>query len=110
MLLLIIFSAQVNAKPKIKTKAVKHLFDITKIAGKKLSLPSDVTAVGNKIYIVDGDNHRVLVLNETGKLLFTVGSKGKGNGQFFYPVGIFVTLNGDIFVTDTKNYRVQKFN
>jgi len=110
MLFLIGVQLDVNAKPRIKTKSVKHLFDVTKIAGMDLSLPSDVAVVGNKIYIVDGDNHRILVLNENGKLLFKFGSKGRANGKFFYPVGIFVSQNGDIYVTDTKNYRIQKFN
>jgi len=107
--MLILVSIDAFAKPRIKTKAVKHLFDITKIDGKHLSLPSDVATLGNKIYIVDGDNHRILVLNEKGKLLFAFGSKGNKKGQFFYPVGIFVANNGEIYVADTKNYRIQKF-
>jgi DNA-binding beta-propeller fold protein YncE len=112
LFILIFISTQfnVNAKPKIKTKAVKHLFDITIINGKKLSLPSDVASIGNKLYVVDGDNHRVLVLNLKGKYLFSFGTKGNKNGQFFFPVGIFVSKNGEIYVADTKNYRIQKFN
>ncbi len=81
--MLIFISINVNAKPKIKTKAVKLLFDITKVDGKKLSLPSDVATLGNKIYIVDGDNHRILVVNLKGKLQFAFGSKGQKKGQFF---------------------------
>jgi len=100
----------VNAKPSIKTKSVKHLFDITTVDGKKLSLPSDVATRNNKMYIVDGDNHRVLVLTEKGKFLFSIGRKGKDNGQFFYPVGIFVSKSGEIYIADTKNYRIQKFS
>ncbi len=100
----------VSAKPIIKTKPVKHLFDIRSANGIKLSLPSDVMAQGNKIYIVDGDNHRIVVFNTQGELLFSFGSKGKKNGQFFYPVGIFVTKDENIYVADTKNYRIQQFS
>ncbi|MFV1984577.1 MAG: NHL repeat-containing protein [Thiohalomonadales bacterium] len=111
VLMLILISSQIIAKPKIKikTKAVKHLFDITIANDMNLSLPSDVATLGEKIYIVDGDNHRILVFNESGKFLFSFGSKGNKDGQFFYPVGIFVANNGEIYVTDTKNYRIQKF-
>ncbi|MFV2059055.1 MAG: NHL repeat-containing protein [Gammaproteobacteria bacterium] len=75
----------------------------------ELSLPSDVATLGNKIYIVDGDNHRILVLNDKGKFLFSFGKKGHKKAEFFYPVGIFVANNGEIYVADTKNYRIQKF-
>jgi len=109
-LIVICVQFDVNAKEKIRTKAVKHLFDITTINGKKLSLPTDVATLGNKIYIVDGDNHRIVVTDGNGKNLFSFGRKGKANGEFFFPVGIFVAKSGEIYVADTKNYRIQKFN
>ncbi len=112
MFVSLFFSLLLNAdaKPIIKTKPVKHLFDITSANGSALSLPTDVSVVKNKIYIVDGDNHRVLIFNNEGKLLLSFGSKGHKEGQFFYPVGLFVTKLGVIYVADTKNYRIQKFS
>jgi len=44
------------------------------------------------------------------KLIFTVGTKGKGDGEFTYPRGLAVTLDGNILVADTGNHRVQVFN
>ena len=38
------------------------------------------------------------------------GSRGSGNGQFAYPVGIAFGTNGTIYVTDVGNNRVQRFD
>ena len=37
------------------------------------------------------------------------GSQGTGNGQFQSPYGIAVDANGRVFVADTNNHRIQKF-
>lgn len=37
------------------------------------------------------------------------GSHGTGPGQFNYPCGIAVDANGDVYVADTYNCRIQKF-
>jgi len=38
------------------------------------------------------------------------GSQGTGDGQFEYPAGIAIDQNGDIYVVDAHNERVQKFS
>ena len=37
------------------------------------------------------------------------GSYGIGDGQFIYPYGIAVALNGNVYVADIYNYRIQYF-
>jgi len=59
--------------------------------------------------------HQVFKLSPAGKVLMTLGKKGKaGNGPdtFDQPSGIAIAPNGDIFVTDGhgKNDRVVKFS
>jgi DNA-binding beta-propeller fold protein YncE len=38
------------------------------------------------------------------------GSSGSGNGQFQNPIGVAVAPSGDVYVVDTSNNRVQKFD
>jgi len=42
--------------------------------------------------------------------LFKFGSRGNGNGQFKYPMGIATNSAEDIIVADTCNYRIQVFD
>ncbi|QLH31923.1 MAG: hypothetical protein HWD62_05290 [Cyclobacteriaceae bacterium] len=35
---------------------------------------------------------------------------GNGDGQFFFPLGIATDNSGNVYVTDTNNNRIQKFN
>ncbi|MDE1764418.1 MAG: PEFG-CTERM sorting domain-containing protein, partial [Thaumarchaeota archaeon] len=44
-----------------------------------------------------------------GQFIDKWGSMGTGNGQFNSPQGIAVDSVGDVYVTDTGNYRVEKF-
>lgn len=75
--------------------------------------PFDV-AIGpqDRIYITDTRAHRVVVLDSNERLLFTLGtgSKGAVPGQFSEPHFLAVNRNGEIFVADTFNARIQKFS
>lgn len=42
--------------------------------------------------------------------LFEWGEAGAGNGQFSAPTGIAVDSAGDVYVADTANHRIQKFD
>jgi hypothetical protein len=44
------------------------------------------------------------------RLLTSWGSQGSGAGQFLNPVGIAVGPNGDVYVADAGNNRIQKFD
>ena len=41
------------------------------------------------------------------RLVAKLGSLGSGVGQFNYPVGLTVSTNGDVFVADSNNHRIQ---
>jgi hypothetical protein len=48
--------------------------------------------------------------DSTGRYLFSFGSAGSGDGQLNSPLGIAVASNGDIYVADTLNNRIEIFD
>jgi len=45
-----------------------------------------------------------------GTFLATFGSQGGGGGQFFDPEAVAVDRNGNVFVADSGNHRIEKFS
>lgn len=73
--------------------------------------PSDISVGPNgDVYLVDGVNNRVLVLNSRGKTKFSFGKQGTGPGEFKHPVGIDISNEGKVFIADTGNHRIQIFD
>jgi len=87
--------------------ASKFLFDIKPNADQ----PSDIAIGPNgDIYLVDGLNNRIIVVDSTGKRKFEFGQQGEGQGEFKYPLGIDISDDGKVFIADTGNHRIQVFN
>ncbi len=61
------------------------------------------------IWMCDGDNGRVSKLSLDGKVLGSFGSNGAGPGQFNQAHKIAVDAEGNLYVGETKNARLQKF-
>ena len=73
--------------------------------------PVDTAIAGDRLYVVDILHHEVQVLNKrTGKLLFKFGKPGSKEGELFHPTNIAIGPNGDVFVVETSNFRVQRFS
>lgn len=85
----------------------KFLFDIKPGANQ----PSDL-AISPKgdIYLVDGVNSRIIVVDNNGRWKFAFGSEGAGKGQFKLPLGIDISGSGKVFIADTGNHRIQVFD
>lgn len=85
----------------------KFLFDIQP----KSDQPSDIAIGPNgNIYLVDGVNHRIIVVDSSGRRKFEFGRKGAEKGEFKYPLGIDISDDGNVFVADTGNHRIQVFS
>ncbi len=69
----------------------------------------DYVARENAIYMCDGLNNRVVKLNLEGQILGVLGSFGKIPGRFDFAHSIAVDSTGAIYVSEIKNWRVQKF-
>jgi len=63
----------------------------------------------NCLYMFDGVNNRVVKLNLDGQVLGVLGSYGKVQGKFDFAHNIAVDSTGAIYVSEIKNWRVQKF-
>jgi ABC-type multidrug transport system ATPase subunit/DNA-binding beta-propeller fold protein YncE len=63
-----------------------------------------------RIAVADTHYHRVVLFDQTGKVLQTLGSYGKDPGQFIYPVAIVQDEAENFYVCEYgDNDRVQKF-
>ncbi|XP_065909000.1 E3 ubiquitin-protein ligase TRIM71-like [Dysidea avara] len=80
--------------------------------GDKLCNPGGITIDQkfNSFYVTDTSNDRVVVFDRFGNLVHKFGSEGSGDGEFSYPCKIAVNKNGDIFVSDRYNKRIQIFS
>lgn len=76
-----------------------------------LNGPAAVAVNSNNgdLYIANTANN--CIIRKTASGTFTSwGASGSGNGQFNQPTGIDVDHNGNVYVADTMNHRIQKFN
>jgi DNA-binding beta-propeller fold protein YncE len=64
-----------------------------------------------RLYAVDTRQHQLVAFDlSSGKIVQRTGTKGSKPGEFGFPTGVAVAPNGQIYVTDTMNYRVQVFD
>ncbi|MBI2787153.1 MAG: hypothetical protein HYX59_00595, partial [Elusimicrobia bacterium] len=65
----------------------------------------------DNLYVADRDLNRVVKLSPDGRgLLLQLGRAGSGNGELRHPFDVAVDGNGDIYVADSGNRRIQVFN
>lgn len=70
-----------------------------------------VNAKTSELLIVDTRSAHVLRYDlEDHRLKGTFGGRGTGEGLLHYPTNLCVTDDGSVFVTDSLNFRIQKFS
>jgi hypothetical protein len=62
------------------------------------------------VYVLDSKNNRVEVLTPDGHFLEKWGERGIGPGEFSEPTAVAVDCSGDVYVADTNNNRVERFD
>ena len=73
--------------------------------------PTDVAAFGQRLYVCDIQRNQVVILDQdTGEVIKRVGSTGPHPGSFRKPSHLVVDGDGNLFVTDAFNFRVQQFD
>jgi DNA-binding beta-propeller fold protein YncE len=77
-----------------------------------LSQPTGLAfdSVRNRLYVVNTRQHEVLAFDPQGKLQLRFGRRGAGASEFNYPTQVWSDpSSGDLWVTDSLNFRVQHF-
>ncbi len=71
--------------------------------------PLDVTVYENKIYVSDINKHQIIVLDKnSGETIQTIGGAGIDEGKFYKPSHVIVDKQGNLYVNDFFNFRIQK--
>lgn len=71
--------------------------------------PTDALVVGDYVYCVDNDNHRIIKTDLTsGKYSGVVGQYGQSRLSFWYPYAIAADAGGVLYISEVMNTRVQK--
>ena len=63
-----------------------------------------------KIILTDAGNHRFMMIDKNGKILFEKGGRGDGDGEFNFPDELVVTKDNKVFIVDGINCRIQQFD
>lgn len=78
-----------------------HAFDPTDVA---------ITRDGKRSYIVDNDNHRIVIRNNATGVLTSMGRSGRGLGQFQWPFMLAITADQYVYVTEAIGARLQRIS
>lgn len=73
--------------------------------------PTAVVATSKELYVCSIDEACIIVFDKkSGKELRRIGTKGANEGELFFPTNIALDKEGNVYVSDTGNARVQKFD
>jgi len=62
------------------------------------------------ILVVNAEHNRIHIYDSSGKYIGKFGSTGSGDGQFNEPIDLVGDKEGNIYVSDYGNCRIQKFS
>jgi hypothetical protein len=79
-------------------------------AGSAVSISLSRDANQRLVYVINQNNARIDILDrQTGKILSSFGRSGHLPGQFDQPLNVAVDSKGNVYVTENRGKRVQKF-
>lgn len=89
-----------------KGKFIEYFNDKNKI----LKAPGGLRIVDEALYVTDIEKAQVFKFDLSGKLLMALGQPGEAEGHFRAPNAVTADGDGNIYVVDTGNQRVQIFD
>lgn len=80
--------------------------------GVELLRPTGIaySSVTDEFWVVESEAHRISIFDTAGNRIRTLGTRGKGPGEFNFPVFIWIDAFGHAYVVDSMNFRVQVFD
>lgn len=63
-----------------------------------------------KIWVAETGNHRLQILDKSGRVEKTIGTRGVGRGEFNFPTSMAIDNEGNVYVVDAMNFRIEIFN
>ena len=76
----------------------------------ELLCPWSVTVNNKLVYVGKWSNHRISIFTLECQLIRTIGSQGSGPGQFSNPSAVAFSPDGEMYVADCYNHRIQVLN
>lgn len=69
-------------------------------------------ASGDRVYVCDTYNNRVQILDTDGNYIDQIGTGELGDSgtKFFHPRGVNLDSSGNVFIADTYNHKIKKYN
>ncbi len=92
------------------SNALQWSFDGAGTSAGMLNAPSGAVALGDRIYVSDFGNSRVLVLNRRGDFLFQFGEAGADRDDFSFVHEPVVGPDQLLYFCDALNNRIQVWN
>jgi len=84
---------------------------VTEYGDAQTNKPADLVILGDELYALDVGTHSVKVFDlNTHVVKRSFGIRGKKPGEFNYPVAITADADGNLYICDSMNFRVQKLD
>lgn len=75
-----------------------------------LKKPTSIYITQEHIYVAESGKNRVIKFNHSGEIISTIGGLGSGDYQFDTPIDVDATNGLKIYVSDSRNNRIQIFD
>ena len=100
----------VNATVLTAGKDAAAFLPLTQNLKEYMRFPTAITTDNRgRIYLVDRNGSRIIILGSDGSLLERLSAMGWKEGLLNYPSQLCINSRGEIFIADTNNNRIQIF-
>lgn len=94
----------------VTTSSAQEYSSSQEILLTNLKNPTSLYVTQEHIFVVEAGKNRIIKLNHLGDIINSIGGLGVGDYQFDTPADIDATNGLKIYISDTKNNRIQIFD